>query len=339
MIDVDNYHKDFTPGFDKDKFKELMQNPLTSIPFKNQNIFVGRRLFKSIVGACKLLYQQKDRNNLYFGREGSGKSHTAFQHTYIWWWVLTELKMINYPFGIHLMYGRLKDLIAAFDKYKDIKYMLFTLDESDEINRKNWNKVNVKLLMTKLRRERKNLRIVNLLMPSLEEMLPSITLSRINWIFEIEEELSPTLNLVRGNWKKLNIPVGAGYTSPMHKRFISNQEISNYLYSRLYNNEDKFGALPRKLLAYTGNTNGINVIDPTEYRKWALEINSINEEEEEENQSNEKEKKVMDQRNKTLVYLNKELGISQSIIAKITGLSVGAVAKIIQSTTTTITPK
>ena len=115
---------------------------------------------RSVLSSCTLLDQKLDRNNIYVGREGTGKSHTAFQHTYIWWWCLNELGMINYSFGVHLVYFKLQDLIDAFDYYKYIPYMIYTLDESDELNRKNWSKAIVKQLMSKLRRERKNLRVV-----------------------------------------------------------------------------------------------------------------------------------------------------------------------------------
>jgi hypothetical protein len=335
MIDVDNYFKDFKPHFNEKRFKELLIKPQTSIMTDKGNIYVGRRMFKSILVSCKMLWKEFDRNNIYYGGEGGGKSHTVFQHTYAWWWILNELGMINYQFGMHLIYGRLKDLLASFDLYANIPFMIFTLDESDDLNRKNWNKPIVKETMSKLRKERKNLRIVNLLMPAIEEMLPAITLSRIAWIIEIDVDMDINFNIIRGKYSLMNIPLTSGYVSPMHKKYISRREVKAYLSDRLYNNSDKYSLLPRKLLSFTDNTNSTFMFDKEEYKQWARDLNAKREEED--NELNEKDKLVMQQRDRGIIYMNKELGITQSIIGKVEGLSTSAIGKIIQNHTTTTT--
>tara|TARA_R100001591_G_scaffold112911_2_gene125656 strand:+ start:709 stop:1725 length:1017 start_codon:yes stop_codon:yes gene_type:complete len=275
MIDVENYFNDFKPSFNKERFKELLVEPPKKLQSPMGTINIDPRLFKSILGGCRLLDREFDRNHIYYGGEGTGKSHTAFQHSFIWWWVLNELGMINYEFTMdNIVYGRVKTLMEAFDKYKDIPYVLYVLDESEELNRKNWNKPEVKEFMAKLRRERKNLRIVNLILPALEEILPSIALSRINWIIELKLNFDSELNPVRGYYNLFNIPNSYKYFSPMQGRNLTQKEIKSYLNARFYDNDKKFETLPKKLLSFTGYTNKTFVFDKEQYKEWSLKINN-----------------------------------------------------------------
>ncbi len=329
MINVQNYFNDFKPKFNQDKFLELLESPPSKLVTDNGTISVDPRLFKSILASCKLLDREFDRNNIYYGGEGTGKSHTAFQHAYIWWWTLKKLGMINYPFEMELIvYGRIKTLMEAFDKYKDIPYMIYVLDESEELNRKNWNKPEVKNFMSKLRRERKNLRIVNLILPALEEILPSIALSRIDWIFELDLNFDTKLNPIRGYYRLFNIPKSSSYYSSMQGRNLTQKEIKAYLNSRFYDNDKKFERLPKKMLSFTGYTNKVFVFDKQEYKDWALRVNN---ERNAEDEDNSKENELMNQRAKAAIYMNKELGISQSIISKVMGVSSSLVQKMISS--------
>lgn len=275
MIDAENYFNDFKPTFNKERFKELLQSPPKTLETPEGNINIDSRFFKSILMGCRLLDKEFDRNNIYYGGEGTGKSHTAFQHSFIWWWCLNELGMINYSFTMeNIVYGRVKTLMEAFDKYKDIPFVIYVLDESEELNRKNWNKPEVKEFMSKLRRERKNLRIVNLILPALEEILPSIALSRINWIVELKLNFDRELNPVRGYYSLFNIPSSYKYFSPMQGRNLSQKEIKSYLNARFYDNDKKFESLPKKLLAFTSYTNKTFVFDKQEYKDWSLKINN-----------------------------------------------------------------
>jgi hypothetical protein len=332
MIDVENYYKGFKPVFNQERYNELMSKTPTSFKTYAGNIYGSKILVKSILTSCRLLWHEFDRNNIYYGGEGGGKSHTVFQHTYIWWWCLNELGMINYDYGMHLIYGKVKHLMEAFDTYKDIPFVIYSLDESDELNRKNWNKPVVKEFMSKLRKERKNLRIVNLIMPALEEMLPAITLSRIAWIIEIDVHLDKNLNVVRGAFALMNIPISNTYTSPMWKNTISRREIKAYLGGRLYSNEDKFSSLPKKFLAFTDRTNKIFMFDKNEYRDWARNINAEVEEEEQ----TDLQKRQTAQRNRLVVYLKEEMGLTQAKIATIAGLGKTAIGEICSSASSLI---
>lgn len=289
MIDVENYFNDFKPKFDEIRFNELLKEPPKELETPQGKINIDKRLYKSVLGSCRLLNKEFDRNNIYYGGEGTGKSHTAFQHAFIWWWTLKELGMINYEFTMqNIVYGRVKTLMNAFDLYKDIPYVIYVLDESDELNRKNWNKPDVKEFMSKLRRERKNLRIVNLILPALEEILPSIALSRINWIMELKLSFDRKLNPVRGYYNLFNIPNAYKYFSPMQGRNLTQKEIKSYLNARFYDNDKKFETLPKKLLAFTSYTNKTFVFDKQEYKDWSLKIN--NERDAEEGEDAEAEK-------------------------------------------------
>lgn len=304
----------FKPKFDEVRYKELMVNTPTNFPTPKGNVNERKEFVRSILASARLLWQELDRNNLYFGNEGSGKSHTVFQHTYIWWWVLNELGMINYPFGMHLIFARLPKLIDAMNEYKDVPFMIYSLDESDDLNRKNWNKPIVKEFMSKLRKERKNLRVMNLLMPALEEMLPGITLSRINWIIQLDMTLDSDFNLKRGKYKLMVIPVADKYYSVFNKRYIYQKEIKAYINNRLYNNDLKFEELPLKLIAFTGRTNKTFMFDKAYYKEWARKENA---EALEEN----KEDKHLLQRDTLIQHLLTNKVLKQQEIANIIGVS------------------
>ncbi len=275
MIDVDNYFNNFTPKLNEERFEELLNEPPRYLESPNGKISIDPRLYKSILGSCRLLNKEFDRNNIYYGGEGTGKSHTAFQHAFIWWWTLTELGMINYEFKMEdIVYGRIRTLMDAFDKYAKIPYVIYVLDESDELNRKNHQKPEVKELMSKLRRERKNLRILNFILPAIEEILPAIVLSRINWIFELKLGFDKKLNPVRGYYNLFNIPSSYRYFSSMQGIYLTQKEIKSYLNARFYNNDKKFESLPRKLLSFTGYTNKTFVFDKEDYKEWSMKINN-----------------------------------------------------------------
>lgn len=327
MIDVDNYFKGFKPSFNEEKFQELIKNPPTNFMTDKGNVNIRKELSKSFAVACKMLWNEFDRNNIYYGGEGGGKSHTCFQHTYVWWWYLKELGMINYDFGIHLIYGRVKDLMEAFDKYKNIPFVIYTLDESEELNRKNWNNKTVKEFMGKLRRERKNLRIVNLILPALEEILPSIALSRINWVFEIAVDLNDKLDVVRGRFNLFNVPIGSEYFSPMRNDYITQKEIKSYLNARFYDTDKKFENLPYKLLAFRGQTNKTFVFDKEEYKQWARDINTKRDEEDEKDGIDPATQKRLLSLHQICFYLYQNKEKSQAELTRLLAITKHDVAK------------
>lgn len=317
MIDVDNYFNGFKPTFSENVFEELLSRPPRRLHTDKGDISIDPRFFKSILISCKMLFREFDRNNIYYGGEGTGKSHTAFQHAYIWWWTLKKLGMINYEFNMeNIIYGRIKTMMEAFDRYKDIPYVVYVLDESEELNRKNWNKPDVKAFMSKLRRERKNLRIVNMILPALEEMLPSIALSRIDWVFELDLNFDSKLNPIRGDCKLLNIPKAQSYYSPMQGRELTLKEIKSYLNSRFYDTDKKFERLPRKYLAFTLHTNKTFVFDKQEYKEWAINVNKERQEED-----NKEDKEIIKLDRTTLkLYIEKEKGARVTELVRKSGI-------------------
>ncbi|GAG82064.1 unnamed protein product [marine sediment metagenome] len=80
MINAETYFDNFTPSFNNDRFEELMNDTPTRFVVPGfGNVQADKRFIKSILVACKLLKKELDRNNIYYGGEGSGKSHTMFQ--------------------------------------------------------------------------------------------------------------------------------------------------------------------------------------------------------------------------------------------------------------------
>ena len=279
QIDLSEYNNGWKPKFNKVKFDELMENTPTNF-IQGDKIFKFRReLIKTLLVSCGHLNQDSDLLDLCAGNEGSGKSHLSFQLAYVKWKLLTELNMINYPFTLDLIYYNVEQVMEAFDTYAHIPYMIYILDESDSLSRNKWNDPLVKKFISKLRKERKNLRLVTLNMPQLSELLPTVTLTRVSLIYEVKVS-TKGVDIIRGNFNLFSIPRGSNSWSEYNQKFLNCNMIKNVIARKLYSNEDRYFNLPSAIMSYQGTFNALSPIDQSEYRRRAQEANKEDSEEE-----------------------------------------------------------
>lgn len=271
-VDISAYENGWKPKFNKKKYKELLNNTPTCFKFGDKIINMRIEIVKSLIISCSHLNQKQDLNSLCTGDEGSGKSHLSFQLAYIKHRLLTLLGMINYPFSLDLIYYNVNQIIEAFDKYAHIPYMIFVLDESDSLTRNKWNDPIVKLFLSKMRRERKNLRVVIMNMPQLSELLPTVTLTRITFIYEVKLKTIKD-KIQRGQFNLFTIPRGSSSFSTYHDKFLDKNLIKNTIAKKLYAKEERYFNLPKNIMSMQGNFNGVSPINEKEYLKRAIKSN------------------------------------------------------------------
>ena len=193
--------------------------------------------------------------------------------------------------------------------------MIYVLDESDTLTRNKWNDPTVKLYISKLRRERKNLRVVFMNMPQLSELLPTVTLTRITFIFEISIKTEGDL-IKRGQYNLFCIPRGATAFSKYHGKEIEKNLIRNTIAKKLYSSEERYFNLPRDIIMFQGNFNGVSPIDAKEYLKRAQESNK------EDGESNNSEMSAI---KKKYVEENKYITITSMRRLEITWKTIGLI--------------
>jgi len=271
-IDLSAYEEGFKPKFNQKRYNELLDDTPTRFKCNGKEINIPKELVKTMLVGCAQLTQKVDENNILTGDEGSGKSHYSFQLAFVKHRLMTELGMIAYPFTLDLIYYNVKQILVSFDDYAHIPYMIYVLDESDTLTRNKWNDPIVKQYISKLRRERKNLRIVYMNMPQLSELLPTVTLTRVTLIFEIRIETKEGV-IKRGKFNLFCIPRGSEAFSTYFQNYIDKQKIKNIIAKKLYATEERYFTLPREILITRGNFNAVSPIDEKEYLIRARESN------------------------------------------------------------------
>ncbi len=294
-VDLSAYAAGWKPKFNKEVFNELLNNTPTKFIFEDKEITFRKELVRTFLISCSHLNQEQDLNDLCVGDEGAGKSHLSFQLAFVKWKLLTALNMINYPFSLDLVYYNVEQVMEAFDKYALIPYMIYILDESDSLSRNKWNDPLVKKFISKLRKERKNLRLVTLNMPQLSELLPTVTLTRVTLIYEVKVSTKDE-NIIRGNFNLFTIPRGSNSWSEYNQKYLDKNMIKNLIARKLYSNEDRYFTLPTKIMSYQANFNAISPIDKFEYIKRAQESNR--EDLEEDTPKKKESKKAIEDNNK-----------------------------------------
>lgn len=172
-----------------DRLKELYENPPTSIKspaYKKHIIYDKIVVKKYIIGIIQMVFNKMDLVITFTGREGTGKTTASTQDAFLVYYLLNEIGLVNYDFNLkNCMYHNLRGVVDGFNKYMKNPFRIFILDEGNELNRKDWANPLVQLFFQKMRRERSSLRIIFINLPQLGELMPSITLSRVNFSFQL----------------------------------------------------------------------------------------------------------------------------------------------------------
>jgi hypothetical protein len=229
--------KEEFPDYDIDKLCALYKSPPKEIPtYYNPDLKITIDSFqfrKKLIAINQMVLNAMDVISVYVGKEGAGKSLKMSQDMWIDYWILKELKLIDYEFKVKdLMFSTLKSLLGALEYKK--RFKLHSLDEGNELNRQNWKDPDVSTFFQKLRRERYYKRLYYISLPVLGELIPNITLSRVNFIFEMDMENNvKSGSLKKGMYNFYIIPRTDTIYSPALKKELSAKEIKNKLYEIL----------------------------------------------------------------------------------------------------------
>lgn len=259
-INVDEYIKTFNELYEKPP--KTLSNPKTK-----ESADIDPYVFrKKMEGINLMAMGEFDINQVNCGGEGTGKTTYSTQDAYTYHYILKKLKLINYEFNSKLFYYNLSSLIDAFNRHAGNPFMIYVLDEGQELQKKNWNLPQVQLFMQKIRRERKHLRIVIINLPQIGELLPDITLSRVNFIFQYSLKVNiKKINFDKGNGSFIIIPKGETVYSPYNKKNLDQEFILNELGKILEDKKRYFKLIPNYLVVKKIKRNGAWLIDRKEY--------------------------------------------------------------------------
>lgn len=268
------------PNFSFKRLKELFENPPVRLkPLDNSseeeivyNSFVVRKYLYAIL---QMVVNEMDLLVGFTGKEGLGKSAACSQDMNLVYYLLKELDLIKYDYNIKDMwFNNLPDFLATEDKYFEEKFRILGLDEGNELNKQDWRDDNVRTFFQRLRRERYNQRIKFICLPQLGELLTSIVLSRMNFIFTMsgkDDVETGTIN--KGFCYFYIIPRSEMIYSPHQKRNISSDEIIDTLGDMLENKKKFSKRMPSNILIKSFRRNYVWGFNKKEYDKHLKESN------------------------------------------------------------------
>lgn len=197
------------------------------------------------------------------------------QDSYLIYYLLNELGLVEYEYNLkNIMYYNLKSIVQAFNKFSRTPFRLFVMDEGNELNRKSWANPLVELFFQHLRRGRKHLRIIIINLPQIGELMPSITLSRVNFIFQLEMKMNMQTKLAdKGSTKMFIIPRGNKIYSYLNKKELSQADVKNNLGKILDDKKKYFQLLPNYLCVHQFKRNGVWSFNEQAYDKLSKDAN------------------------------------------------------------------
>lgn len=267
-LNIEEYIKTFNKLYESPP-KELT-NSIT-----NETAIVDEYVFRKYLEAINLMVMGEfDINQVNAGGEGTGKTTYSTQDSYTYYYILKKLKLVTYKFDEKLMYYNLSSMIDAFNRNAKVPFMIYILDEGQELQKKNWNLPQVQLFMQKIRRERKHLRIVIINLPQIGELLPDITLSRVNFIFQYSLKVNvKNINFDKGTGSFIIVPKGEYVYSPYNKKNLSQDFVLNELGKILEDKKKYFKLIPNYLIVKKVKRNGAWLIDRRKYLQASLRAN------------------------------------------------------------------
>lgn len=268
------------PNFNFKRLKELFEDPPLklkpqdgSTEFKIvNNEFVVRKYLYAII---QMVVNEMDLLVGFTGGEGMGKSCACSQDINLIYYLLKELGLIEYDYNIKdIWFNNLPDFLQAEDTYFEEKFRIIGLDEGNELNKQDWRDENVRTFFQRLRRERFNQRIKFICLPQLGELLTSIVLSRMNFVFTMDStDDIETGTLNKGFCNYYIIPRNNKIYSPHQKREISKDEYIDTLGKTLEDKKKYLKNIPSNLLIKRFKRNNVWGFDKAKYEKHLKNTN------------------------------------------------------------------
>ena len=266
------------PNLNFDKLKEFYETPITSLKspsYRNNMIFDKIVSRKYVIGIIQMIFNNMDLVITFTGREGTGKTTASTQDAYLVYYILKEIGLIDYQFTLNNnMYHNLRNIIDAFNKHMHDPFWIFILDEGNELNRKAWSNPLVELFFQKLRRERSSLRIIFINLPQQGELIPNITLSRVNFINQLTMGMDlKTKTAIKGECDFFIIPRFGNIYSYTNKKNMNQYYIINKFGVLLEDKKKYLQPLPRSLSVHSFKRNGVWSFIESEYEKRKKKAN------------------------------------------------------------------
>lgn len=243
------------PNFKIDKYLELLNNPILEIKnFKGQ--LVKFDLFwvkKQLIAFNQMIFNEMDLYILNIGKEGSGKSCWSSQQILYFYTFLDKVGLIDYAYDIRRMF--FADILSFLEENENEDFNSYfkikCLDEGNELNRSNFREETTQQFKYEMRTERKMLRIILINMQQIGELDTSISLSRVNFIYDCKMKGNKKLGtLEKGFVKMYIIPRGDTIYSEKYKKLISGRDILNSFANKLDKKKEYYIGLPTEMIVH-----------------------------------------------------------------------------------------
>jgi len=244
------------PNFKLDRYLELLNKPLLEVTnFAGKVVkFDPYWVRKNAIAINQMIFNEMDLYILNIGKEGSGKSCWSSQQILYFYKYLTEIGLIDYEYNIKKMF--FADILSFLEEHAEQKnkdyFRIETLDEGNDLNRSNFRNESNKQFKYEMRTDRRMLRITMINMQQIGELGTSISLSRVNFIYDCKmksEVKSGTLE--KGFIEMYVIPRGYYIYSHKAQRNISRSAILNAFAKKLDKKKDYYVNLPSELIVKT----------------------------------------------------------------------------------------
>lgn len=267
------------PQLDFNKLKEWVRKPKKMLlNEKGQAIVYDSHVIKKINTAImQNIFDEMDMWTLNTGAEGSGKSCLSSQFVWYVYSLLKDIGLVTYKYDLEkFTKASIKDMLDdQIDPEKKQKHFnIYLLDEAEDLLRSNHSNSENKRFLRNMRRSRKDRSFVFLNSPQIGELNLSLTLARVNFIFDAQMSYNPVTGLLkRGFCDFYIIPRGDEVYSRRFKRNFLKTQIKNTLLKIFEKKTNYYSGLPKDLMICQFKFNHVWGFDQDVYKKHITKEN------------------------------------------------------------------
>jgi len=248
-----NLKKKF-PKFNLDRYFRFLHNPITEIKnFAGQVIYYDKFwIRKNLIAINQMIFNEMDLYILNIGKEGSGKSCWSSQQILYFYTFLKEVGLIDYAYDVTRMF--FTDIMSYLEEHsnqkKDDLFRIEVLDEGNDLNRSNFRDETNRQFKYEMRTDRRQLRITLINMQQIGELDTSISLSRINFIYNCKVRSDVKTGTLRKGYVDMYIiPRTNQIYSEVRQKNLERNDILNSFANILDRKKDYYINLPTENVA------------------------------------------------------------------------------------------
>ena len=247
--------KEKFPNFNIDKYLEYLVKPFFQVKnFRGETItFDAYWVNKQMIAVNQMIFNEMDLYILNIGKEGAGKSCWSSQQILYYYTLFSEVGLIDYSYDIKKMFfADINTFLEHHGEQNNNDYFrVECLDEGNELNRSNFREEDNKQFKYEMRTERKMLRVIMINMQQIGELDTSISLSRVNFIYNCRVRSNKKAGVLeKGFIDMYIIPRGDSIYSNKSKKVLTREEILNTFAMRLDKKKDYYINLPNELIVH-----------------------------------------------------------------------------------------